>query len=105
MNPGGRVVMSTPYVFSLLYFLYALKNFPRTCENDQHTLWLCPKTAAELAARGGFRVRHWELIEDYEFDNPSLPYRLFAQTMVILGRLVLPARLWKNNMLIVLEAQ
>jgi hypothetical protein len=55
----------------------------------------------ELGRRHGFEIQEWELIEDYEFDNPSLRYRIFARLMTTLGRLLLPGRLRKNGMLFV----
>ena len=101
LKPHGRVVVTTPYAFALLYTLYALIKFPRTCQNDEHAVWFCPKTLTELASRNGFRVEHWNLIEDYEFDNPSLSYRLFARMITSIGRFLLPGHLRKNNMLFV----
>ncbi len=105
LKPGGRIVLTTPYAFSLLYIAYALKNYPNTCQNDEHTIWFCPKTIAELATREGLRIKQWKLIEDYEFENPSWPYRLFVRAITTVGRLMLPSRLRSNCMLLVLETQ
>jgi 2-polyprenyl-3-methyl-5-hydroxy-6-metoxy-1,4-benzoquinol methylase len=104
LKNGGRVVLSTPYVFSLLYILYAFLKYPNTCQNEEHTVWFCPKTLVELASRSGFRVTHWELIEDYELDNPSQMYRIFARFMLTIGHFLIPTRLRKNTMLFVLES-
>jgi len=101
LKAGGRLVISTPYAFALLYVLYAFIKFPKTCQNDQHSVWFCPETLAELASRHGFSVVQWELIEDYEFDNPSLSYRIFARMVTTVGRVLLPARLRKNDMIFV----
>jgi hypothetical protein len=59
-------VLTTPYPFGLLNVLYALKNFPRTCSNPEHTMWFCPSTMAEVARRAGLRVERWRLIVDLE---------------------------------------
>jgi cyclopropane fatty-acyl-phospholipid synthase-like methyltransferase len=103
LKGGGRLVISTPHAFSLLYFSYAVLKYPKTCQNDEHTLWFCPKTLAGLASRYGFRVVSWELIEDYEFDNSSKLYLFFARFMTTLGRLLIPGRLRKNTMIFVFE--
>jgi SAM-dependent methyltransferase len=103
LKDNGRVVLSTPYAFSLLFILYAFLKYPKTCENDEHTVWFCPRTLTVLAERYGFRVMNWELIENYEFDNASGLYILFARFVTTVGRLLLPARLRKNTMVFVLE--
>lgn len=105
LKPAGRLVISTPYVYSLLNMVYAFIKYPQTCQNDEHTMWFCPKTLSRLAARYGFRVEQWELIEDYEFDNPSLAYRIFARLVTTIGRFLLPARLRKNDMLFVFSLE
>jgi hypothetical protein len=101
LKTDGRVILTTPYAFSLLYFLYALLKFPKTCENGEHCVWFCVETLTELIQRYGFKVDHWEMIEDYELDNPSFLYRLFASLMISVGRVVIPGRLRKNNLLFV----
>jgi SAM-dependent methyltransferase len=103
LKDGGRLVITTPHAFSLLYFLYAVLKYPNTCQNDEHALWFCPKTLAGLASRYGFRVVSWYLIEDYEFDNSSMLYLFFARFMTTVGRLLIPGRLRKNTMIFVFE--
>lgn len=103
LKPGGRVVLTTPYAFSLPYALYAFLKFPKTCQNSQHTVWFCPQTLRELAARSGFRVTHWQLEEDYELDNASWKYRIMAAALTGPTRHVVPRRLRCNNMLMVLQ--
>jgi 2-polyprenyl-3-methyl-5-hydroxy-6-metoxy-1,4-benzoquinol methylase len=56
LSPGGSVIITTPYTFSLLYALYALMKFPRTCQNLEHICWFCPRTFEALAQRIGFRT-------------------------------------------------
>jgi SAM-dependent methyltransferase len=102
LAPGGRVVGTTPYPFSLLYFLYALTRFPRTCENPEHALWLCPTTIEELARRCGLRLVEWRLVEDYKSGSRSRPYRWLVRFLGLAGRLV-PLRLRGNAVLFVME--
>lgn len=101
---GGRILLTTPYPFSLAYSLYALKKFPKTCQNSQHTVWICPSTLSELASRFGLRIVHWELIEDYRFDNVSRFYGLCARIVTWL-RWLIPNRLRCNHLLAVLERE
>ncbi len=103
LKSGGRLVISTPYVFGLLNVFYAYLKYPKTCQNDEHAMWFCPKTLIELAARYDFYPDRWELIEDYEFDNKSTAYWIFVRLMTTIGRIVFPARLRKNNMLFVFK--
>lgn len=98
---GGRVVLTTPYPFSLLYTLYALFKFPKTCQNPEHTCWLCPQTLKTLAERYGYKVVHFDLIEDYRPEDPSRRYRTFVRLITLLRPLI-PKRLRNNTMLLVL---
>jgi SAM-dependent methyltransferase len=100
LKDGGAVVLTTPNPFSVAYFLYAFLKFPRTCQNLEHTCWFCPRTMTELAKRAGFKVSHFELIDDYDPDNCSFLYRQFGRLMK-LSSPVLPERL-KKTMLFVL---
>jgi len=102
LTEGGRLVLTTPYPFSLLYTLYALFKFPKTCQNPEHTCWFCPRTIGELARRSGFRIVKWNLIEDYRFDDPSPRYRFFVKLILLFGFLI-PKRLRCNTMLFILE--
>jgi len=103
LNPGGRLIVTTPYVFSLLYVLYSNLKFPKTCENPEHTNWLCIETMRRLSKRHGFHELYSDLVMDYRLDNPSWKYLFFAQT-VNLFQFVIPKRLRNNVMLFVLEA-
>jgi SAM-dependent methyltransferase len=103
LAPGGSAIITTPYPFSAIFFLYALFKFPKTCQNIEHTFWFCPTTFKELAQRVGLRMIHWELIHDYRFDNPSLRYRAFVK-FIFLFYWLIPKRLRCNTMLFILEA-
>ena len=102
LAPNGRIVITTPYPFSLAYTLYAIFKFPRTCQNNEHTCWFCPQTMKSLAERVGLKVVYWDLIEDYRLDNPAWRYKLFVR-FVMLFRNFLPKRLRCNTMLFVFE--
>lgn len=102
LEPGGRLIITTPYVFSPLYVLYANFKYPKTCENAEHTHWLCIETMRNLASRYGLKECHFELVADYRLDNPSAKYRLFARAM-LLFRFLIPKPLRNNVMLFVFE--
>jgi SAM-dependent methyltransferase len=88
---GGRLVMTTPYAFSLLHMSYALVKYPRTSWNVEHTLWFCQQTLSEACRRAGLRPLHSELILDYVTGTHSLPYSVLVKGLSLFGRLV-PAR-------------
>jgi 2-polyprenyl-3-methyl-5-hydroxy-6-metoxy-1,4-benzoquinol methylase len=102
LKPGGRLIITTPYVFSLLYIVYSNLKYPKTCENAEHTHWLCVETMRKLAARHGFRELFFELVMDYRLDNPSWKYVAFARIM-ILSRHMIHKRLRNNVMFFVFE--
>jgi SAM-dependent methyltransferase len=101
LKPGGRLVLTTPNAFSLLFISYALLKYPKTCQNLQHTCWFCPQTMKELVERNGFKIEHFELFDDYPPDSPSWRYRLFVAVRGWFGFL-LPKLLAKNGMFLVL---
>jgi 2-polyprenyl-3-methyl-5-hydroxy-6-metoxy-1,4-benzoquinol methylase len=103
LKPGGRLIITTPTPFSLLNFLYAHMKYPRTCQNDQHAMWFCAQTLRTLFARYGFKEEYMSLIKDYELENDSIKYKIFAYIMVYFGFL-LPNKLKCNDMLFVLKA-
>lgn len=97
----GRLIVTTPYPFSALNFVYALLKFPKTCSNKEHTVWFCPSTLRELARRYGYKVVHLELVEDYYSGVPSLFYNVFKKFI----KPLLPRRLRCNAMLAILELE
>ena len=100
--PGGRLVVTVPYPFALVYLVYALFKYPRTSSEPTHTLWFCPGTMRTLAAHAGFEVRHTELVEDYlPGVYKSAKYTLSCWLVRILR--FLPMRLRGNCALFVLE--
>lgn len=102
LRPDGRLVLSTPYGFSLMYAAYAAYHYPRTCENREHTCWYCPATVTELARRAGFVIETLRLIDDYDPHVKSLKYRAYWAVLRALGWL-LPEKMRKTTMLLVLR--
>ena len=102
LKPGGRIVLTTPYVFGLPQVLYAWSRYPSTCSNEEHVLWLCPTTMTELARHAGLTVAHWELVEDVSPAPQTALYRLFRGVYPV-ARRMLPLRLRASTMLVILE--
>jgi SAM-dependent methyltransferase len=101
LKPEGRVILSTPNPFSLMYYLMYLKNF-KAAFNPEHALWFCPQTLTELARRCDFQVTKLAFADDLRPEIvSSLPYRIFA--LLYRGlRMVLPNRLG-NTIVVVLK--
>jgi SAM-dependent methyltransferase len=97
----GKIIISTPFPFSLSNFVYAFVKYPQTVWNVEHTCWFCTKTLGELCRRAGLRVVYQDLVGSYVLDNPSLPYRVLVTSLRVFGP-VLPKRLKCNTMLFVL---
>jgi SAM-dependent methyltransferase len=101
LKRGGRLVLSTPNVFSLMLNLMYWKNYDRAF-NPEHALWLCPQTLRELLGRCGFRLAKLEFVDDLE---PALvssrTYRAFAYGWSGV-RSLLPKR-FRNTMVAVSE--
>lgn len=104
LSSEGRIVLSTPYAFSLMYAFYATSHFPKTCENGEHTSWFCPSTIGELAGREGLEIAEWTLIDDYDYRVPSWKYQFYWTLARTIGRL-LPDRLMKTTLLVVLRPE
>jgi SAM-dependent methyltransferase len=94
LAPGGRLIVTSPYPFSLFHMSYALIKYPKTTWNVEHTHWICPQTLAEGCRRVGLRPMHSGLIVDYApaDRDTSLAYRVLVKTLVLFDRLV-PERL------------
>jgi 2-polyprenyl-3-methyl-5-hydroxy-6-metoxy-1,4-benzoquinol methylase len=102
LRQEGRVVLTTPNPFSLLYFVRSLLRWPETSPNPEHVAWFCPGTLQVLASRAGFRVSKVVAIEDYDPGAARGRYGLF-QTLVRVFRPIIPDRLRCNSVLYVLE--
>lgn len=102
LKPSGRIVLSTPHPFCLMYVLYAGHHFPKTCENSQHTFWFCLSTLRELASRADLEVTHWCLADDYSKSVRSMKYRAYWAAIRTVG-VLLPEWLRKTTLVAVLE--
>jgi len=101
LAPGGRIVVTTPNPFSLLYMLRSMMKWPKTSPNPEHVAWFCPGTMALLAERCGLVVVKMRPIDDHEQEFGTRLYRTFVRILRTLGR-VLPDRLRGNSILYVL---
>lgn len=115
LRPGGRLVLTTPNVFSIVYFLgNALRR--RHPWNREHTLWLDEHLARQLLERHNFRVLDVQFVGTFETTDregarprgprPSRPsailrlgYRVLRQPLLWL----LPDRLHARTLLLVAE--
>ena len=103
LKPGGRVVLTTPYAFGLMFVLYAWFKYPRTCSNPEHVAWYCPATMAALAERSGLRVESSVVLATYRADLTRWTARAANLVMRTAGRL-LPVRMRANTLIVVLTA-
>jgi SAM-dependent methyltransferase len=104
LAPGGKLLLTTPYAFALVHFLYALFHFPHTCSNREHTSWFCMDTLFRLARLNGLRVTQWELREDYRVRAHAPRYRLFVGWLSLV-RCLVPMRLRANTIVLELEIE
>lgn len=78
LKPGGRIIISTPNVFSVMLGLMYLKNFDRAF-NPEHVVWFCPQTLRALAERSGLAIRKLTFVDDLAPDIiPDSLYRAYA---------------------------
>ena len=100
LKPGGRVVLTTPYAFSLMFIFYAWFKYPRTCSNPEHVAWYCPATLTALAERNGYQVQSCAALATYRSDL-RWTASLANLMMRSVGRL-LPDRMRANTLVAVL---
>jgi 2-polyprenyl-3-methyl-5-hydroxy-6-metoxy-1,4-benzoquinol methylase len=101
LKPTGRLIVSTPNVFTPLLFLMYLKKYDHAF-NPDHAMWFCPQTLQELLRRSGFLVTNLMFVDDLVEDVvPSYFYKAFAHFWRGI-RPLLPLRL-RNTMVAVCE--
>jgi len=103
LNPRGRVVISTPNVFSVMLGLMYFKNYDRAF-NPEHVAWFCPQTLREMAKRCGFTLTSLHFVDDLE---PELVSSRFYKTFVGAWkgiRPLFPSR-YRNTMIAVLTTR
>ena len=111
LKPDGRLVLSTPFAFSVGYMVYAWLKWPKTCSNDDHKMWFCPSTLSVLAGRSGLTESHLELTLNYAETLPAdrpfwqrNAYKIWRSMMVNGTRLsLIPTRMTGNSMVMVLR--
>ena len=102
LEPGGRLVITTPYPFNVFFMMYAWYRYPRTCSNPEHTMWFCPSTIRTVASLHGYQLVSNRLVADYRRDLPSRAGRVigyFGRAM----RWFAPLRLCGTSMVVVLQ--
>lgn len=78
LKPSGRIIVSTPNIFSAMFMLMYLKNFDHAF-NPEHVVCFCPQTLRALVERCGFRIESFGFVDDLAPDViDDAPYRLFA---------------------------
>ena len=103
LKPGGRLIITTPNPFGLLYVLHGWLRGPAARWNAEHVLWMDVVVARQLLHRHGFRVLATEAATDYS-TRPGPRYRLFVRVVRALGRVAPTAvlsRLFANNVVVV----
>jgi SAM-dependent methyltransferase len=93
LEPGGKVLLTTPNAFALTNFLYRLGERPAPI-NPDHTCWFCEDTLPALLVKGGFRV---ETLTYVRHDTPGRARKVVASAV----RKVLPERLAWRTLLVV----
>ncbi len=96
LKPGGRLLVSTPNVFSVMLALMYLKDYDKAF-NPEHSAWFCPQTLRELVSRSGLRLSRLLFVDDLE---PELVDSRFYKAFCLswkAARPLLPRR-YRNTM-------
>lgn len=101
LEPGGRLVLSTPNPFSVFYSLIFFKGGKGRPFHPEHTGWFCGQTLSRRLERAGFRVEEVRHVDDLrpEASVVGPVYRLFARAW---GRVraFFPSR-YRNTLIVV----
>ena len=92
LEPGGRLVLTTPNAFAVSNFVYRIGGRPRV--NRGHTCWYDETTLSQLLRRHGYDV----------VEIAYLPHETPGRVRALLAggvRAVLPAHLAENTLLVV----
>jgi len=99
LRAGGRIIISTPNVFSPMLGLMYFKNYDKAF-NPEHVTWFCPQTLRALIERSGLALAHLQFVDDLAPDVVTdTPYRAFAYAWLGM-RWLLPER-YKNTLVAV----
>jgi 2-polyprenyl-3-methyl-5-hydroxy-6-metoxy-1,4-benzoquinol methylase len=97
LNPGGKLVLTTPNAFCFSNFIYRLGT-RKPPLNTGHTVWFCEGTIRQLLERNGWKIVEFGYIEH---ETPGAMRRIVAGAM----RAPLPKRLAWRTMYLVAEPQ
>ena len=100
MNSQSKFIITTPFANSLFSFLYSFIYWPRSCSNDEHTLWFCPSTIKLTLETYGFEIERIEPIMDYRLTKKFSIYNIFVVFIYVFYP-ILPKRLKCNGMMVV----
>ena len=101
LKPNGKLVLSTPNPFSVMYTTMYIKNFRRAF-NRGHALWMCPQTLGQISNRSGYTLAEITFVDNicpehvtskwsktfaaiWKVVRPFLPHR-FRDTIVAVLR-------------------
>ncbi len=90
LKEGGRLVLSTPQPFTLLFLAVYSLRYPTGC-NPDHTCWFDRQTLEQLLAKTGFEMRRIVFVDDLRMEDRAPSFHLLAAVWKIARRL-LPAR-------------
>jgi 2-polyprenyl-3-methyl-5-hydroxy-6-metoxy-1,4-benzoquinol methylase len=101
LEPGGRLVLSTPNPFSAFYSLIFLKGGNGRPFHPEHTGWFCGQTLSQRLERAGFQVEEVRHVDDLRPEASVVGglYRLFVGVWRMI-RAVLPRR-YRNTVVVV----
>jgi 2-polyprenyl-3-methyl-5-hydroxy-6-metoxy-1,4-benzoquinol methylase len=92
LEPGGRLVLTTPNAFAVSNFVYRFGGHPRV--NRGHTCWYDETTLSQLLARHGYAVVEVSFLAHR---TPGRVRALIARAV----RALLPSHLAENTLLVV----
>jgi hypothetical protein len=90
LSPEGRLIITSPYPFSLFHISYALLKYPKTTWNVEHAHWICPQTLNEECRRVGLKPFHSALIVDFPPPDAGCSFscRVFLKSLGLFGGLL-----------------
>jgi SAM-dependent methyltransferase len=98
LNPGGRLVITTPHPFFFLNPLASIFSWEQKFLHPDHVAWFCPSTLGSLLRKTGYEVetayyatRSRKLRKLLSFLHMPC-YGVLAMTIIIVARPVGPDR-------------
>jgi 2-polyprenyl-3-methyl-5-hydroxy-6-metoxy-1,4-benzoquinol methylase len=100
LREGGDIVVTTPNPFAAAQALRVLR-FNTVSVNHEHTMWIDPKTFAEVARRSGVEIADFVWLRDYG----ALPVTRFDQRLIseLSAWMMAARRYYAPNYLVVLK--